>query len=194
MSTSSNEDLARMALVMGLSALDTYLHWAILKKVYEKKDSLPTKFKKLKVEFGELATLANQTIAAQQDEKPKDNQKKKLSRPWVKVKLTLQKQLRYQTFQSPRQIDTAMNLIGISSIWSTIATKRGEKAEVIITKLNKLYDRRNQIAHEGDLHRLARPRNISLNEISPKYTSDALDWLEKLIQDIDVVVSTSHIK
>lgn len=60
--------------------------------------------------------------------------------------------LSYKTLVSPRSIDTALGAAGLDfeSIWRHTAFELGTRPERLRIQLELLYDRRNQIAHEGD--------------------------------------------
>lgn len=60
--------------------------------------------------------------------------------------------LSYKTLVSPRSIDAAMTAAGIdmSRIWLDTAFALGTRPDRLQLQLDLLYDRRNQIAHEGD--------------------------------------------
>ena len=60
--------------------------------------------------------------------------------------------LSYKTLVSPRSIDAAMTAAGIetSIVWRDTAFVLGTRPDRLRLQLDLLYDRRNQIAHEGD--------------------------------------------
>jgi len=60
--------------------------------------------------------------------------------------------LSYKTLVSPRSIDAAMTAAGIdmSIVWRDTAFALGTRPDRLRLQLDLFYDRRNQIAHEGD--------------------------------------------
>jgi hypothetical protein len=60
--------------------------------------------------------------------------------------------LSYKTLVSPKSIDAAMTAAGIdpSIVWRDTAFALGTRPDRLRLQLDLLYDRRNQIAHEGD--------------------------------------------
>jgi len=60
--------------------------------------------------------------------------------------------LSYKTLVSPRSIDAAMTAAGIemSTVWRDTAFALGTRPDRLRLQLDLFYDRRNQIAHEGD--------------------------------------------
>jgi hypothetical protein len=174
------DDLRRMALVMGVAALDTYMHAVVVTHLSDNRTSLPKALKRLPLKFEELAQLAENTVAAQQA----GNQ----SRPWVQVKNALHRKLLTVTFQSYEDVGDAMAMAGVKKGWTKVAQQLGCNVEEIRSRLGSIVHRRNQIAHEGDLRRLVRPRNIQHNTIDHDNVSSDLDWLGQLIGAIDTVV------
>lgn len=61
-------------------------------------------------------------------------------------------QLSYKTLVSPRSIDAAMTAAGVdmSDVWRDTAFALHTRPERLKLQLELFYDRRNQIAHEGD--------------------------------------------
>jgi hypothetical protein len=94
-----------------------------------------------------------------------------------------------ETFQSYDQVATALALAGIRKPWERIASELGETTEANRAWLNNLVHRRNQIVHEGDLQRAARPRRLRFNEIDQSQTSQDVQWMNSLIQAIDKIVA-----
>jgi enamine deaminase RidA (YjgF/YER057c/UK114 family) len=60
--------------------------------------------------------------------------------------------LSYKTLVSPRNVDAAMTAAGIdmSAVWRDTAFALGTRPDRLRLQLELFYDRRNQIAHEGD--------------------------------------------
>ena len=100
-------DLRRMALVMAVAALDSYMHGIVLRRVADvrRRADLPKPLARLEVPFGELADLADASINAQRGGRD--------TRPWVQVKASLQRRLLKETFQSYDQVATAFAIAGV---------------------------------------------------------------------------------
>lgn len=171
------DDICRSALVMAVSAVDSYMHWLVYDKLSEvrKGRDIPPALAKLAVPFSSIALLADSVI---------ENREK--IRPWVQVKNAMQKKLLSETFQSFEQLGQAMAMAGISNGWKKISEQLGEPAAIIKTRLNHIVHRRNQIVHEGDIMRKSRPRNVVFNEITVEQTISDIDWLDDLITAIDL--------
>lgn len=92
--TRVKNDLRRMALVMAVAAVDSYMHGLVMRRIAEVRQhsDLPKPLARLEIPFSEIADLANTSIHAQRAGKR--------TRPWVQVKASLQRRLLKETFQS----------------------------------------------------------------------------------------------
>lgn len=175
-------DLRRMALVMAVAAIDSYMHALVLRRIAAVRRSadLPKALARLELPFSEIANLADASIEAQRA--------MRASRPWVQVKASLQKRLLTETYQSFDQVATALAIAGVEKSWSKIAAELGETVEENKLWLNTLVHRRNQIVHEGDLERASRPRKLKFNEIDQAEAKQQVEWVKSLIKAIEKVV------
>jgi len=167
---------------MSVTAIDSYMHAIVLRRIADvrKRADLPKTLARLEVPFSELADLADASIHAQR--------KSHNSRPWVRVKASLQKRLLKETFQSYDQVATAFAIAGIEKAWTRVAAELGEDQTNIKKWLNNLVHRRNQIVHEGDLVRASRPRGLRFNKISHVDVRDNIEEVASLIDAMDKVV------
>lgn len=178
----TREDLRRLALVMGVVALDAYMHWAVLRRLSEvrRQGELPKALRQLLVPFDELASLAEATVTARRQDVR--------SRPWVQVKNAAQKCLLRKTLQSAQEVGDAMAMVGIKDGWKNVADAMSLKAEDVKGRLDRIVARRNQIVHEGDLARQARPRRVKLNPINRVEVRGDLDFLASLVDALHGVM------
>lgn len=178
----TREDLRRLALVMGVVAVDAYMHWAVLRRLSEvrRQGELPKGLRQLQVPFDELASLAEATVTARRQRVD--------SRPWVQLKNAAQKRLLRMTLQSSQEVGDAMAMVGVKDGWKTVATAMKLKAEGVKGRLDKIVARRNQIVHEGDLARQSRPRRVKLNPITRLEVSADLDFLQSLVDALHGVM------
>ena len=125
-------DLRRMALVMAVAAIDSYMHALILRRIAAVRRSadLPKALARLELPFSEIASLADASIEAQRA--------MRASRPWVQVKASLQKRLLAETYQSFDQVAMALAIAGVEKSWSKIAAELGETVEENKLWLNTL--------------------------------------------------------
>ena len=173
-----SDDLVRNALVMGIAALDTYLHAAVMRKLtaWKPKSALG----RLDIRFDELCDLIEQAT--------KEKAANPKTRQWEKVKGALHERLLKTSFQSSAQVGTAMKMCGVNNGWHKIEKQRGIKAASLKSRLDQVVRRRNVIVHESDQKRAKRPRVVRLLPVDPGRVKRDLTWLERLIEAIDDVV------
>lgn len=178
----AKNDLRRMALVMAVAAIDSYMHSLILRRIAAVRRSadLPKSLARLDIPFSEFARLAGASIKAQREGRT--------SRPWVQVKSSLQERLLKETFQSYDQVAIALSIAGVEKCWSKITAELGETVDENKEWLNNLVKRRNQIVHEGDMKRAPRPQKLRFNDINQAEAEQEVEWVETLIMAIDKVV------
>ena len=170
-----------MALVMGVAALDTYMHVLVYQRISENRSDMPKRLANLSVPLSDLAEMAEHVVTQRQNNVD--------ARPWVLVKTALHTRLLRETFQSYENVSQAMAKAGIKKGWRKVAQKIGSHAEDIKETLNGIVKRRNQIVHESDYARLLRPQEIKLNAVDYQEVDGMLQWLEGLIDAIDEVRS-----
>ena len=179
-------DLRRSALVLAVTAVDSYMHWLVYRRISEvrREGDLPKLLAKLEVPFSDFASLADATIKARREDRD--------LRPWVQVKNAVQRRLLKETFQSYEQVGQALSLAGIDKGWSRTADALGIKADDIKTRLNHLVHRRNQIVHEGDIKRASRPQKLQYNDVGQVNVAADVDWIEQLVAAIEQVVAAGN--
>jgi hypothetical protein len=177
-----SDDLCRFALVNAVAAIDAYMHWLVFARLSTVRynGDLPKSLSNLDIPFGELASLADEFIEAQQDQRA--------VRPWVHVKNVVQKRLLLQTFQSFEQVATAFALAGVEKAWSKVSAELGLTSNEIKQTLNRLVHRRNQMVHEGDITRMSRPRHIRYNPIDYAEVVADVAWVEALLNAMQAVL------
>ncbi len=168
------DDSLRMAIVMAVAAVDTYMHVTVLGAIGSTDSTTPSKsLRGLDMDFGDLVDLADAAVEARREERD--------IRPRVQVKNALHRRLLRETFQSADQVSRAMAFAGVTHIWKTTSAAMNESPEEIKARLNRLVHRRNQIVHEGDLKRQVRPRGLSFNAIEHNSVVEDIAWVESLL-------------
>lgn len=173
-------DLRRAALAQGVAALDTYLHWAIRKVAFA--EPLPNKLSELPVGFGNLVTMASSSVAARQRKHP--------DRPQTRARNVLNDKLLKMTFQTPQQVEIALQMLGVAKCWKQLADAfiPPATASDVRHELNRISQRRNKIVHEGDLVRQARPQQIKHEPVTAAEVSADLDWIQSFIKALGHLV------
>ncbi|GMV15499.1 MAG: hypothetical protein AMXMBFR56_37230 [Polyangiaceae bacterium] len=183
-------DLVRMGLVMGVAALDTYMHLLVLQRVAVVRASeLPKSLRGFDIPLGDMAALADAVVLSRHLNRAR--KKPKEIRPWVQVKNALQGRLLQETFQSYDAVGSAFAMAGVTKAWSRIAEQLGCSADDIKKHLSRLVHRRNQVVHEGDLQRGTRLSGVKHNTIDHAVVADDITWLEELLDAIESVVAAS---
>ena len=81
----------------------------------------------------------------------------------------------------------AMSMAGIVDGWAKTAKVLNVGILDIKNRLNPLVHRRNQIAHEGDILRSSRPRQLKFNDLDPRQVSLDVDWMASVIAAIESI-------
>ncbi len=175
------DDLLRLAIVMAVAALDTYMHRLIVSRAYEEK-VLPESLANVTIGFGDLIRQAEVAVKARSGGRN--------ARLKVSAKRLLRERLRRDTFQRHEQVSDALAMAGKSGEWKQIAAAMPDSLSPadVKKKLNALVDQRNAIAHEGDYKRLDRPQRAMLNEIKFQETQNSVKFVSDLIHAIHDVI------
>ena len=174
-------DIRRLAVVMGVAAIDTYMHRLIVTRVYEHQ-TLPGALATLDVPFEALLGEADEAVAARREARA--------TRPRVRLKRVLRNRLQRATFQRADDVSKALAMAGRSGQWDNIAAAMGGAwtAKALRRRLDGIVDRRNAIVHEGDYERLDRPQVARLQPISASDAAADIDFVSDLVDAIRSVV------
>lgn len=128
-------ELYRSALVLLISAMDSYYHAKILSNITRviKRGNPPKHLLNHKTQLSKLLTVVQ-------------GKKKNVSF----IRSILEESLSYRSLQTPKEIAECINYIGIEDFWSKIAKKLKIEKKSVTSSLEKIVKRRNQIVHEGD--------------------------------------------
>jgi hypothetical protein len=92
----------------------------------------------------------------------------------------------FRTFQRPAAISEALGLIGVKDIWPRLAAKLGRASTDVQGELDLIVDRRNRIAHEGDIDPSA---GFALKyPIDLPTVRDALVFLDTMVNELHALV------
>lgn len=176
------EDLRRLAVVMAVAALDTYMHRLVVARAYEHEE-LPGGLAGLTVGFGDLVSQAEASVKARREGRD--------ARPKVRAKRVLRDRLLRETFQSPDDVSRALGMAGKSQSWPDIAAEMPGSwdSKALRKRLSAIVSRRNAIVHEGDYERQERPRTAKPIPIEETEAKDSVEFLANLIRAIRSVIS-----
>lgn len=97
----------------------------------------------------------------------------------------LKKQLSKDSYQAPRSVDYALQLIDIRSVWTSLAPIMGyTNAQDVSNQLALIVNRRNIIAHESDIKTLT---GIEKNEITRGDVESVIDFITRLVRGIEAM-------
>ncbi|WP_024334316.1 HEPN domain-containing protein [Desulfotignum balticum] len=157
--TEVTDNVLRASLTMMVSAIDTSVHELIISAIMFEIKEDKSIFKLDNVKIGALASK----------ESDKDTRIRL-------IESDLRRQFSKESFQSSRQIENSLGKIGITNIWTKLASTLGQPPEDIKIKLDLLVRRRNQIVHEGDLDHLHSIRDIARGDLN-----DSLAFTKDLV-------------
>lgn len=158
-------DLLRASLVMTVSALDAYFHAKIIAHVVKcarRGKKMPRALRKSHISIPEF-------VASE-----------KYKRRMTIIRNSLHRQLGYQSFQQPSKISKGLALVGVVDFWEKVAKRLKLSSGELQEQLEVIVDRRNQIAHEGDLSQSKKARNKP-HDLKPKFVTDALSFTESFV-------------
>jgi len=163
-------DILRASLVLGVSALDAFIHDLVRAGMVEQYKGTRPKTDayrafRLPLEILHRAVLSPTTA------------------DWLND--AVRDALSWQSFQRADKIASALAHICPTSLWEAVARRLRAPAETIRRELELIVDRRNKIAHEADMN----PASPSERwPIDAQQVSEALDFLEAVCEAILAVV------
>lgn len=160
--TQVTDNILRAALTMIVSAIDTSVHELIVTAImFELREEKST-FKLDKITIGI-------SVSKESD----------VDKRMRLIESSLRRQYAKESFQSSRQIENALAIIGITKIWTKLAPRLEQSPEDIKIRLDLLVRRRNQIVHEGDLDHLHALREINRDDLeqSVKFTKQLVNGM-----------------
>ena len=170
------EELLRAEMVLAVSALDCYVHDIVrigMTRAFNASSGEPNAFLEFGVSFSFVKSLLAATSVADKT---------------ALVDQEVRRLHGFRTFQVADNISQALSLIGVKSIWDKVGLSLRMSSSDVRTRLNVIIDRRNRIAHEGDID--------PAMGIGMKYPIDftmvkqAVDFLESIVHAIHTTVIT----
>ena len=161
-------DIYRASLVLGVSALDYFVHEFVrtgMLEAHHGKRQITNSHKNFKVTL-ETARLA---ISEQPD-------------AWLDD--AVREAHSWQSFQRPDKIAEAIRLVSAKDLWKEVAIDLGKSSDQIKREIKLIADRRDKIAHEADLDPDGFPWPIS-----DQLVSNALNTLESVVRSIAKVAT-----
>jgi len=159
-------DIYRASLVLGVSALDQFVHEFVRLGMLEAHGgSRPVTDANLSFRIPLAAAMVGIADPTRND--------------WLDA--AVREAHSWQSFQHPDKIADAIRLVSGVKLWEEVAKAIGSDAKAVKVRLTAIIDRRNQIAHEADMD----PTNPGNRwPIGSALTEDALDYIERLVHAI----------
>ncbi len=176
------DDLLRAALTFGVSALDRYVHERVVKGIVS---SLRGRnLTRNQEEFGIPAVvvmrMTENVLRARREGRP--------VRPANEVRKAVQDMLHRRPLQNWREIEYALDLLGITGYSGKIQAAFGVgDVSPIRNQLNKICRERNYIVHEGGLVRHQRGGLVRKRPVSSRYVARSLDFLDDFVEKLESV-------
>jgi hypothetical protein len=167
------DELLRAELVWAVSALDCYVHDVVrigMTQAFDAGSGEPNAYLNFGVSLGFVKRLL--TSVSEPDRLALFDQE-------------IRRVHGFKTFQNADSISQALSLIGLKSIWDKVGNTLCMSSTDVRTRLDVIVDRRNRIAHEGDID--------PTMGIGEKYPIDfptvqqAVDFLDSLVHAIQSV-------
>lgn len=162
-------DLYRSAIVLGVSALDHFVHEFVrtgMLDVHAGVRAITPAHLTFRIPLSEIRNgLSNPSDVSWFDRAIRD------AHSWL-------------TFQDPERIADAVRLISAVELWNAVAGELGLPAKDVRTKLKVIVDRRNKIAHEADLDPTNPGQRWPIDQV---LVNETLNFLESVSLAIDKV-------
>jgi len=163
-----SREILRAEIVLSVSALDCFIHDLIkqgMVEAYQGNRIASNQLSTYQIPFKFLKLIEN---SEQLDDK------------LAYLENAIKENNSKDSYQSPKGIEYALQLIDISSVWKNLASPMNLKAEDIKGELSLIIDRRNKIAHEADYDMLTG----SKYPIDRQNINDVIQFIESLCEAI----------
>jgi len=158
-------DILRAQIVLGVSALDCYVHEVTISgmvEIFEGKRSSTTAFEKFRVPMNLVLGSGGVKNSG-----------------WFESEI--RERHSFLSFQQPDKIADAIRLFSEEPLWNKVSVKLAIPEKFVKDRLTLIVDRRNKIAHEADL---APGCPAVLWPINEHDVAAALEFIEKVCEAI----------
>ena len=98
--------------------------------------------------------------------------------------VSAKKLLAKDSYQSPKSVEYAMNLINLKNVWHKVGLKLSMPSKDVVLKLGLIIQRRNKIAHEADIHDLV---SMDKTPIDRSDVDDTFAFLDQIVAAIEEI-------
>jgi hypothetical protein len=171
-------ELYRAAIVLLVSAIDTYFHSKIL-EVFDHMNIRKPPEKLLNWEF-------RKSLRDFIDLKNNKDSKRRF------LKILVGEKIEYQTFQKPDKISEALKHIGVEEFWDKIAKELNRSANDVKTDMDRIVRRRDMIVHEGDIITTQGKYQGHSRKIEHSKVYKSCEFIHKFIEASDKVIDETN--
>jgi len=173
-------DILRAAVVLSVSALDSYIHDKIVENVV-----------RVVVHCGKKQSgFPGYLLEALKNRLPIDKALALIyrKRPDQEIQKIIRQHLAERSFQDPGKIASALRYLGLQDLWDPLRRRlrltSKKKAKEFVVPYVK---RRNQIVHEGDVYKSKKYRH-KLRAISRPFAQRSVTDIGKFVRALDVII------
>jgi hypothetical protein len=172
-----HSDLLRAAVVLSVAGLDFYIH----EKVCEEVPQL------IRVRVGKQ--LPGKLAELIKKEATHDKLIEILfkDRPLSHVSSIVRRYLNNRTFQDPGKIEDALQILGLTDLWFCLGQQLSVSKEEAKLYVEQYVDRRNGIAHRGDLGKTRKSKN-KVSRITRDYAQKCVESISNFVESIEIVI------
>lgn len=169
-------ELLRAEIVLAVSALDNFISDILLfglVETFEGKRNIDAELSRSFNEFQiDMLTLIQTNSATSKEDKS------------IILANYIRKVNSKKPYQDPKQIESALLLLGIKQIWTKLGIELSMKGEDISRELANIAWQRNKIAHEADINFMTQMKRVR----DSLTTLQAIEFIEKLCVAIYKIV------
>lgn len=165
-------DILRSELVMGVSALDYYIHEIVrlgMLEVYRGTRPETSAFLRFQISLERV----RQAVSASTNNNWLDNE--------------IRERHSWRSFQQADHIADAIRLISAISLWEQVSTHLEMPSQDVKEQLNFIVDRRNKIVHEADMDPTPYDTRWPIDEA---LVEDAINFIEQIAEAIYDLLTT----
>ena len=165
-------DILRSELVMGVSALDYYIHEIVrlgMLEVYRGTRPETSAFLRFQISLERVRQVVSDPT----------------SDDWLDNEI--RERHSWRSFQQADHIADAIRLISDISLWEQVSTHLEMPSQDVKEQLNFIVDRRNKIVHEADMDPTPYDTRWPIDEV---LVDDAINFIEQIVETIYDLLTT----
>ncbi len=181
---SAADDLLRGSVVLAVSALDGFVHHSFSARFVPYLRNNPGSMAAGQSLYDYLRYIGFPVTALKLPPPVKGK------RPLGRVRAAVDARLFLRPLQKVSEIERALGAVGLPTAVADLAAAIGLKASTLRSRITKITNRRNAIAHEGDLFRGKKKRFVT-KPISESEVADWLNQVDDFVTRLDLYISAN---